>query len=163
MACRGVHFALTGDQVAQLVAAREDAEVMRVVEQIEEEWDPDWLAEMDKAWDALHRCLTDGTLRFDGGEYPLSHAVLGGRPLHDGDDYIVSLVDADQVRDVAEALSELDETWLRGRFLALDPDDGVGPMDEGGFRYVRWYFRELRALYSNAAKAGRSVIFTVDQ
>ena len=33
-----------------------------VQEEIEEPWDEEWLLEMDKAWDAIHRCLTDGRL-----------------------------------------------------------------------------------------------------
>ena len=35
---------------------------MAVIEEIEDRWDRDWLVETDKAWDAIHRCLTGGTL-----------------------------------------------------------------------------------------------------
>jgi hypothetical protein len=34
--------------------------------------------------------LSDGTLDLEAGAYPVSHAVLGGRQLHSGDDYFVS-------------------------------------------------------------------------
>jgi hypothetical protein len=37
-----------------------------VVEEIEEAWESPF--ETDKAWDALHRCLSDGTLDVTSGE-----------------------------------------------------------------------------------------------
>jgi hypothetical protein len=40
---------------------------MAQIEAIEEAWDLDHLAESDKAWDAIHRCLTDGQLDAGGG------------------------------------------------------------------------------------------------
>jgi hypothetical protein len=52
--------------------------VGEIIEEIEESWDDDGLkVDTDKAWDAIRRRLTDGTLDPDSGEYPLSHAVLG--------------------------------------------------------------------------------------
>ena len=45
--------------------------------------------ELDKSWDAIHRCLTDGTLK--PGQPPLSLAILGGQRLDDGRDFIMSL------------------------------------------------------------------------
>ena len=52
----------------------------------------------------MHRCLTDGTLGRGNGTYPFSHCVLGPRQLHEGDEYIISLVLPNEVRDVAAAL-----------------------------------------------------------
>ena len=62
MACRGVFFALTEAQQTTLDSASDDDEVMGAIEDIEEAWDKENLAECDKAWDAMHRCLADGTL-----------------------------------------------------------------------------------------------------
>jgi hypothetical protein len=59
---RGVHFALTSADEARLAESRDDANVMEIVEEIEERWDRDWLFQTDKAWDEIHRCLNDGTL-----------------------------------------------------------------------------------------------------
>src|SRR5262245_10806940 len=70
VACRGVFLALTELQEAALVATRDDEDVRAFVQEIEEMWDDDWLCEVDKAWDAMHRCLADGTLalgRHGGG------------------------------------------------------------------------------------------------
>ncbi len=93
MACRGVHFAISADEQARILSAVDDEAVLTLVQDvIEERWDKEWLYESDKAWDAIHRCLTDGTLRPNRGTYPLKLAVLGGRQLYSADDYIISLV-----------------------------------------------------------------------
>ena len=47
--------------------------------------------------------------------------ILGGEQLHDGNDYIVSYLTAVQVRDVADALAQVDEAWLRGQLLGDRP------------------------------------------
>jgi hypothetical protein len=53
MGCRGVHFALIPDETARLESARDDDELMAVIEEIEDRWDRDWLVETDKAWGAV--------------------------------------------------------------------------------------------------------------
>lgn len=68
MACRGVHFAIDNKAYEKLLTAGSDDAVIEIVqEEIEEEWDEKWLRETDKAWDAIHRCLTDGKLEWDSG------------------------------------------------------------------------------------------------
>gem|GEM_PF-7118074 len=64
MACRGVFFALTKEEEAKLLAAPDSEAVVEIItEEVEERWDREWLVEMDKSWDAVHRCLGDGSLR----------------------------------------------------------------------------------------------------
>src|SRR6201999_2959997 len=84
MPCRGVVFALAASQRAALTAIRDDEEVQALVADLESAWDWDWLCEADKAWDAMHRCLSDGTLTLgrQSGD-PLELAVLGGGQHHD--------------------------------------------------------------------------------
>ncbi|MFE2866373.1 DUF1877 family protein [Embleya sp. NPDC059259] len=162
MGGRGVLFAVTEVDGSRLLAAVDDAEVMAVVEEVEERWEPAWLVEVDKAWDALHRCLTDGTLTYDGGEYPLSHAILGGYLLHEGDEYVVSYVAPDEVRAVAAALAALPAEWVRERFGALEFVEYDGAADEDDIAYTQGFLPGLRDFYRCAADAGRAVIFTVD-
>jgi Domain of unknown function (DUF1877) len=157
----GVHFAITSEQERSLLAADggDSDTVGDLLEGIEESWDDDGLkVDTDKAWDAIHRCLTDGTLDPDGGEYPLSHAVLGGRHLHD--DYYVVYVSAAEVRDVADALRAVDRTWLRRRFDAIDDADYRGGHDDADFEYTWDGLVDVQAFYDRAAAAGRAVIFT---
>src|SRR5688572_23759175 len=63
-----------------------------------------WSYQSDKAWDAIHRCLTDG------------------RTLDAGEDYTACLVEVRQVRELAAALEGISKVWLRERFDALDGD-----------------------------------------
>jgi len=164
MGARGVHFAVTSEQLARLLAASDDDGLMEVIEQIEDAWDKDYLAESDKAWEAIHRCLTDGSLLYESGEYPLNHVICGGRQLHQGEEYTVSLVMPEQVRDVSAAIDPLTEQWMRERYFSLlKPDSYDGKIGDEDFQYTWTWFENVRDLYRKAAAGGRAVIFTVDQ
>ncbi|MFJ1755152.1 YfbM family protein [Kitasatospora sp. NPDC088134] len=163
MACRGVLFALTDEESAALLAAAGDEEVTALVAEIEEAWAEGRVCELDKSWDALHRCLTDGELAFDNGGFPLSHVILGGRPLTGGEDWLVCHVTAEQVRAVAEALAAVDEPWLRRRYFGFDFPDYDGEHGESDLQYTAAFLPDLHAFYRRAAAEGRAVVFTVDQ
>jgi len=160
---RGVHFAIDAETVARLLAAEDDEAVAEIVEEIEESAERPFLFDTDKAWDALHRCLSDGTLDLDGGLYPLSHAVLGGAQIYEGEDYVVALVRAEQVPEVAAALAPIDERWLRQRYDSLEFPDYQGFRDDEDFTYTWEDSQGLGEFFQTAAAAGRAVIFTVDQ
>lgn len=164
MACRGVHFAIEIATMERLVGAKSDAETLEIVqEDIEGRWDEAWLHETDKSWDALHRCLGNGTLDIPGGFAPLVAAVLGGEQRHSGAGFIVSLVRPEQVREVADALAQVTREWLRQRYDALNPNSYDGELGEDDFRYTWSWFEGLPDLYERAALDGRAVVFTVDQ
>jgi hypothetical protein len=158
----GVHFAITPAQEQLLLAAAEqdNSDVLEeLLEDIEESSDDDELrVESDKAWDAIHRSLSDGTLDPAGGQYPLSHAVLGGQ--HLSQDYYVVYVSAPQVREVAAALHDVDRTWLRRRFGAIDGSDYDGALDDEDFTYTWDNFVDVQAFFDRAAAEGRAVLFT---
>jgi hypothetical protein len=158
----GVHFAITPEHEDLLLAAVDEGNteaVEALLEDIEEGWDDDALkVDTDKAWDAIHRCLTGGSLDPDSGEYPLSHAVLGGRHLHE--DYYVVYLSAAQVRDVARALRGVDRAWLRARFDTIDDPDYHGARDDADFKYTWDNLVDVKAFYDRAAVAARAVIFT---
>src|SRR5262245_61234148 len=82
---------------------------------------PDRAGESDKAWDAMHRALSDGELTWDGGEYPINDVVLGGKLLYTGDDFILVLNTPEQARDVAAVLPDITEAEFRRRYFAIDP------------------------------------------
>ncbi|MET7403437.1 YfbM family protein [Dactylosporangium sp. NPDC005572] len=165
MACRGMFFALTGDQEAALMATRDDDEVRALVEEIEMgDWDGEPLdCETDKAWDAMHRCLSDGTLGSGRGLSPLDMTVLGVGNHHEGDDYVVTHVPANEVVQVAAALEAVDEAWMRQRYDRIDPTDYQGELSDEDFEYTWYWFTQVRDFYRKTAAAGRAVIFTVDQ
>jgi hypothetical protein len=164
MAALGVHFALTEEEVARLLACESDQARLDL---IREEYEgryfgdhPEYLAESDKAWDGMHRVLSDGKYSFDGGTYPLNHAVLAGVQLSGDPDEIMSLKSAEQVRAIAAALSSIDEVEFRRRYDALDAED-YGSSSEEDASYTWECFAQVRAFYERAAAAGRPVLFTV--
>src|SRR6478752_8070949 len=104
MSCRGVFFALTKEEEKKLLAAPNSDTVVEIItEEIEERWDREWLVEMDKSWDAVHRCLGDGSLRTSQPSLS-AKAVLGGRQLSFNADWIISYLTADEVEQVAVAI-----------------------------------------------------------
>jgi hypothetical protein len=167
MGCLGVHFAITEDQVDRLMAALggpdgDDRVLAIALEEIEETWDRAWLQETDKAWDAIHRCLTDGELDWHGGEYPLDRCILGGTRLYDRDDHILVLIYKDEVPDVAEDLAPIDEADLRRRYQRISAASYPWKSDDD-FDYVWHWFQLLKGFWQRAAAAGRSVLFSATQ
>ena len=164
MTSLGVLFALSPRQLRRLESAGDDDdEVMSAIEAIEEAWEEDHLLELDKSWDAIHRALTDGSLAYDGGSFPLSHAILGGTSLYGGEDSIVSFKSADDVDAIATGLTTIDAEAMGDRYDTLVPadyDPSYGPEDRASTISA---FRDLARFYAESAEASRAVIFTVDQ
>ncbi|MEM6926371.1 MAG: DUF1877 family protein [Myxococcota bacterium] len=158
---RGVLFALDDAQSARLAAAAGDAAVRDCIAAIEERWERAWLFQTDKAWDAIHRALTDGRLLYENGAFPLSHCILGGFQLHAEDDWVVSVTAEEHVADVARALADVTEEVLREGYARIDADDYPDKSD-ADFAYTWASFRGLPEFYGKAAEAGRPVVFTVD-
>jgi len=163
MSCRGVCFAITAAQTKKLLELEGDDESLLsyVIDEIEERWDKKHLVELDKSWDAMHRCLTDGKLKYKNGKFPLSHCVLGGKPLYSEGDYIVSIKTVAEVKAVADGLKIVTKDWMQERYKKIK---GYAPeWGEKDFEYTWQYFTEVREFYARAAKSKRAVIFTADQ
>jgi hypothetical protein len=162
MAGSGVHFAISEETVSRLLAAEDDADVISIVGQIEAELEPAFVFATDRAWDALHRCLTNGTLKPDSGVFPLSHVVLGGVQLCEDQGYLVSLVRADQVSAVADALTPIDRAWLRARYDGSEFPGYPWPRGDEDFEYTWGHVNGIGTFFQAAADDGRAVIFTVE-
>lgn len=164
MAARGVHFALSNRQYSAVGSCKSDLELISFIqEDIEEEWDKEWLYESDKAWDAIHRCLTDGNLEWANGQYPLNAVILGGKQLYEGDSYIISITTPEQVAEIADALIEIDKTKLKAGYEKIVQANYDGELGVDDFDYTWEYFQEFPNFYRKASNAGRAMIFTVDQ
>lgn len=166
MSCLGVHFALAEEDAAALQALDDEQERLSFLqEELEARYlaEPQaYAAESDKSWDAMHRTLAAGKLTWEGGAYPLNHAVLGGSLLYTGDDYIMSLKTPQQVVDIAAALEPLTKEEFRRRYDRIDKSYGAELTDED-FEYTWEWFQGVRQLYSRAAAERRCVLFTADQ
>src|SRR6516225_6348748 len=82
MPCRGVFFALSATQAEHLLALARDDRLAHVQDGIEATWDEAHLLQTDKAWDAIHRWLTDGTRTIARSEEPLGKLIAGGSQLY---------------------------------------------------------------------------------
>lgn len=163
MACRGYFLALDDICAARVLAEHgNNARLIEVVKELDMTDAPDECA-VDKAWDGIHRCLTEGKLGGEDGTYPLNAVVLSGLPLHDGDDYVVSYNTAAEVRDVAAALATVDMERFTAIYWMIDPDDFGAARDDDGLAYLTAYLADITAFYERAANAGWSTIFVVDQ
>jgi hypothetical protein len=154
MACRGVHFSIDYKQVAVLKALPEANHVDAVKEGIESVlWveHRDRCQETDKAWDAIHRALTDGRLTWTNGRYPLNHAILGGERLYHGTDYILSLKAPPQVLDISLALISFTRARLRQGFDRIDAKECGYPVEDREFEYTWEWFQPLAEFYRRAA------------
>ena len=163
MASRGVHFAIKQEEYEKLIIINSDEELINFIqENFEEKWEKEWLHETDKAWDAIHRSLTDGKLEWDNGKFPLKEAIIGGQNLYKGDYYIVSVVTPAKVPMVAEALKVIDKNTFKQGYYKIDKDTYNGEIGEEDFEYTWECFEGLRQLFNKALLEDRAVIFTVD-
>lgn len=165
MSRSGVHFALTAAQTEALwdrYEQQDDVGVLEVVRSIEATWDEVHLQQTDKAWDAIHRCLSDGTLQPGAGTWPLVGAVLGGECMYFGDGHIVRFLDADDVAEVAVALTTVTHDWFAGRFATLGQHGYPGAGDERDLAYTWYWFEQMRAFFARTAAEKRAVIFSAE-
>jgi hypothetical protein len=161
MGSLGVHFAITKEQEAALEALADDDEeaILAHVGAIEAAWDLAWLVESDKAWEAMHRALTDGELDL-GGKEPLAKVIFGGLDLVSTDEDSVMLVRAQEVPAVAKALAGLGEAQFRERYFKLCKGYSAAFGEEDC--QTTWEnLAGVRELYRKAAAAGRAMLFTV--
>ncbi|MEI8382169.1 MAG: YfbM family protein [Planctomycetota bacterium] len=160
----GVHFALSARDATRLLKYNDPDELVEfITEDLEEQYleNDKWSFQSDKAWDAIHRSLTDGQLKYESGPFPLAYAILGGKPLDAGDDYTACFVGADQVVEVSNALMNVTKEWMQQRYHTLSQTE-YGPVSQEDFDYTWDNVEGLRDFFAKAAKAGRAVLFTTD-
>ena len=167
MSCLGVHFALTADEAKTLKSFEDDSDrLAHLQEEIEETYMnqfPELCAQTDKAWDAMHRLLSDGDLSYYDGPEPLRFAVIGGDPIYAESDYIMSLKTPEQVRALASALPNITKEEFRKKYELMDEAKYGCPKSEEDFEYTWDWFTGVVTLYQKAAEEGRFVLFTADQ
>ena len=165
MSTLGVHFALSKADLAAIeVIDDPEALVGFVTEDLEERLlaKGTWAYQSDKAWEAIHRCLTDGKLLYGSGPFPRAYAILGGEALDAGEDYTACLVRPAQVVKASVALKKVTRAWLRTRYDALRKTPYRSRMSDQDFDYTWENLEGLRTFFLKAARASRAVLFTTD-
>lgn len=167
MSCLGVLFSLDEKEVKKLKNFKSSGDRLNYVqEEIEEIYFykyPARVAELDKAWDALHRSLTDGRLEYTNGTFPLNHVILGGEILFDHDHYIMTLKSPRQVKQIALGLKSVDEAFLKNGYNKINANEYGIPLTDDDFDYTWYWFNLSKQFWELAAKEDRYVLFTADQ
>ena len=136
-----------------------------IQEDIEAAWDEAHLVQTDKAWDAIHRCLTDGTLSVTRSPNPLGKLILGGTQLYsDRQTYILNLIEHSELSEVSAALKTVTKEWMKTRYESLRHTDYPQEFISGqDWEYTWDWFSGIPDFIARADREGRSVIFTVDR
>jgi hypothetical protein len=156
----GFLLSLSRDEAKVLFANREPEGVISTINgflELEELRFAKRILDLEKTWNPLHRCLSDGTLDPQTGEPPLNQTLLGGRHLYYQDDRYVVLVRPDMVRHVATALAEVDASQLEAKYKEL-PSDVLE--ESADWPAVQTVLKQIAALYLGAADDGNAVVFT---
>jgi hypothetical protein len=160
---RGSHIALAREHAKTLFGLKDDESIRRFLADLQAR--PDMkksgrVLETGIFWDPIHRCMTDGELDPAGGDFPLNHAILGGKQLLKGADYTAVLIRPDMIRFIADALAELEEEELRKKFFALGSTSYKEPIDEKHFMQMWLMLKDLKVFFEAAAENMEAVVFT---
>ena len=162
MVGRGFHIALSREHAKRLFGQKDDENLRAFLDELiasPEMKKSGRLFDSGAIWDPMHRCLTEGELDPAGGEFPLNHAVLGGKQLHHGNDYVASLIRPDMTTFIAEALGDVKEEDFRKAFFGL-PESYKQPRDEKSFMAVWLALQNLKEFYDAASESLEAVVFT---
>lgn len=158
MACRGIYLIIDDAQREAILTGANSAARRDLVNALEAELLPGPLAlELDLAWEAMHRCLTDGTLR--DGEGPLSLFVLGGDRVDVGRAHIARIVSPTQARAATDASHDVTQSQFRNAYFALRARVDYA-INETDFQYTWSAFLDARDFFPRAAAMNRWVLFT---
>lgn len=142
------------DQARQLFGCR-TIEALRAFFQDVDPATP--LLQAEHAALVLHQVLCDGSLEPDAGDYPLNHAVLGGRVLGHEPGYAVVLKRPDMSPHIAEGLAQVKPETVEAAFQQLhdaNPERVAGTSSSD----VALLLIELTKFFQAAASAGEAVV-----
>lgn len=168
MAERGVHFAITDDQLTE-IRSFSDPEALfdHIGENIEQVlFDTGFDAETDKAWPWIHQTLIDESPCADfvngNGPAPLSYAVMGDTSVCSSDWYMVNLTAASNVPAVHAELQAISREDFEERMRSLLQRHDCPNITNEDVEYTGYWYEHMKTVFEAANKHGRHVIFTVD-
>lgn len=160
---QGIHYALDIVEQDVLEEIKTDGALFSFMEIIMRHRLKKWYQSTDKAWEAIHRCLADGTFDYQSRE-PMGNCILSGDNMYEGEPqtWYISYLDPRDVKEVAPALKPVTKGWMRKQYANIDPKEYGWPLSEEDFAYVWHWFLPLRAFYQRAAKYDRGVLFKAE-
>ncbi|MGV3661972.1 MAG: DUF1877 family protein [Prosthecobacter sp.] len=145
MACRGSLLALTDADVSELVSLTADGAAMMefINGTLYIRCMNEWSVDLDKSWDAIHRCLTNGQMQPDVTN-PRGMCILGAQEIEPSDEWIVGLCFPENVQSVHEAIGNLGREWLSERYWNLPKEEYGVYMSEEDFEHTWDYFQAAK-------------------
>ncbi len=166
MSGRGYHIYLSREDAKRLFAQPDDKSVRAFAEELlksPKHRENNQILELGTVWDAIHRCLTDGDLDPQGGEFPLNQCILGGKQLFHGPDYDVVLIRPDVTPHVAEALAGVKREAFRETYFGLDPNSFGHAPNEEEFAQVWSVCQQIRWFFEDAAEQHTALLFVAER
>lgn len=171
MGSLGIFFALSDRDLNKLLKTSRFERPDFISEKLEEiyfEKHKKYIYELDKSWDAMHRCLSnDGLLVFGDDNYPLGSIIMGGDILYGNedneDDYIIILKKESVVKDIAEKIETIKKEEFQKEYFKINEKDYESLLSNEDFEYTWDYFYRSIEFWKNASYSNRAVIFTVDK
>ena len=160
MPANGILISLDERNQDKLSNAQSDIDVVNALLEIEEQASDSDVFSLDKAWNIIHRSLTDGLLEYDNGDYPLNMCIMDGYQLYEGDETVISVVPQEKVADIADALQHISYEKFKEGFLKIDTSDF--PIAANDLEYSWSIFQGLPAFWKNAALKNHAIVFNVD-
>jgi Domain of unknown function (DUF1877) len=160
---RGFHIALAREHAKTLFGLKDDASLRKFLDELKVRPDikkSGRLLDTGILWDPIHRCITEGELDPAAGDFPLNHAVLGGKQLLKGTDYTAVLIRPDMTRFIADALGDLEENDIRKKYFALNGGSYKQPVDEKRFIEMWLMLQNLKVFFDAATENMEAVVFT---
>ena len=162
----GAHIILTREDAKRVFGAAGDVAVQEIANELrgsKRHCEAKLVLETGANWDAIHRCLTDGTLEPTAGEFPLNQVILGGKQLFKGAGFEAVMVRPDLTAFIAEALHNLKREEIHDKYMQLPAAElGYTPTEQESD--IVWNaIQQIRQLFEDAAAERCAVMFTVER
>jgi Domain of unknown function (DUF1877) len=158
----GYHFALSRDNAKKVFAVTDPKGFLTLFDEFKNSKDMqknDQILENKRTWDAIHRALTEGELDPQGGEMPLNHVILGGKPVNAGEDYFAAVVRPDLTPFLSEALHDMKESDFRQKYFALQNTSYSQPINEKEYALVWHQVQEIRSFLEFCSEERFAILF----
>lgn len=158
----GMHFRLSADEVAPLLAAAGDNEALfEAVTALEE--DEAVFArgcETDKAWDPIACALSPAPTN-EAGLWPARGVIGGARALQDDDDGWVTQSTPEEVAEINAFLVALTDDDFTRAYDAMPEELRNPEYGEDEKNYALSNLADLRVFFAEASSAGQHVVFSM--
>lgn len=156
----GMLYALTDDEVAELLSVPTEERYDYMLNGIEEELCGTARGcELDKAWEGIQYCLGGGQWNEDN--CVPTNIVYGGEILVETDDEIITLKNHQDVQEIVAYLRQNDlKEIIQQNFWKIDDDFRY--KDDDGLDHTLGWSEDILSFYENALKENCQVIFSVD-